>query len=66
MLLSLVIPVFNEAQTVEILVSRVREALRGFNWQVLFVNDGSTDETLHIIHRAALDDNRIQVISFSR
>jgi dolichol-phosphate mannosyltransferase len=66
MLLSLVIPVFNEAQTVCVLVSRVREALRGFDWQLLFVNDGSADETLNIIHGMALDDSRIQVLSFSR
>ncbi|HEY9500110.1 MAG TPA: glycosyltransferase family 2 protein, partial [Pyrinomonadaceae bacterium] len=66
MLLSLVIPVFNEAQTVYVLISRIREVLRGFDWQVLFVNDGSTDETLTIIHRMALNDNRIQVLSFSR
>jgi dolichol-phosphate mannosyltransferase len=66
MLLSLVVPVFNEAQTVHVLIPRIREALSGFDWQLLFVNDGSTDETLNIIHGAALDDNRIQVLSFSR
>ncbi len=66
MLLSLVIPVFNEEQTLGILISRIREALRGFDWQLLFVNDGSTDGTLDILHEIALDDNRIQVLSFSR
>lgn len=66
MLLSLVIPVFNESQTVPILISRVREALRGFHWQILFVNDGSTDETADIIHTVALSDSRIKLLSFSR
>jgi dolichol-phosphate mannosyltransferase len=66
MLLSIVIPVFNEEQIVTILISRIREALRGFDWRLLFVDDGSTDETLNIIHGTALDDNRIQVLSFSR
>jgi dolichol-phosphate mannosyltransferase len=66
MLLSVVVPVFNEEQAVTILFSRIREALRGFDWRLLFVDDGSTDETLNIIHGMALDDNRIQVLSFSR
>lgn len=66
MLLSLVIPVFNEAQTVHILISRIREALRGFDWQILFVNDGSTDDTLIALNEMALNDPRIKVLSFSR
>lgn len=66
MLLSLVIPVFNEAQTVHVLIFRVREALRGFDWQILFVNDGSTDDTPNIINTIALHDSRIKLLSFSR
>src|SRR5690242_13006647 len=66
MLLSLVIPVFNEEQIVHILISRIHEALRGFDWQVLFVNDGSTDDTLIAINQMALSDSRIKVIGFSR
>jgi dolichol-phosphate mannosyltransferase len=66
MLLSLVIPVFNEGQIVHLLVSRIREALRGFDWQILFVNDGSTDDTLIALNEMALNVPRIKVISFSR
>ena len=66
MLLSVVIPVFNEEQTLNLLLPRIREALRGFEWQLLFVNDGSTDDTLNIIREMALNDDRIQVLSFSR
>jgi dolichol-phosphate mannosyltransferase len=65
-MLSLVIPVFNEAQTVLLLISRIREALRGFDWQILFINDGSTDATLSTIRSAALGDSRIKVLSFTR
>jgi dolichol-phosphate mannosyltransferase len=66
MLLSVVIPVFNEEQTLNLLLPRIREALRGFEWRLLFVNDGSTDDTLNIIREMALNDDRIQVLSFSR
>ena len=66
MLLSIVIPVFNEAQTLLLLVDRLDEALQELNWEVLFVNDGSTDASLEIIRVAAQTDKRIKVLSFSR
>lgn len=66
MLLSVVIPVFNEADTLSMTIARVREALRRVNWEIIFVNDGSTDASLEIIRRAGLLDPRIKAISFSR
>src|SRR5579863_4610478 len=66
MLLSVVIPVFNEADTLTMTITRVREALRRLNWEIIFVNDGSTDASLEIIRRAALLDPRIKAIGFSR
>src|SRR5947199_5046025 len=66
MLLSVVIPVFNEAQTLPLLLGRLRTALQELNWQVIFVNDGSTDTSLEVIHLAGATDKRVKVISFSR
>lgn len=66
MVVSLVIPVFNEADTLNITITRVRETLRRVNWEIIFVDDGSTDGSLEIIRRAALLDHRIKAISFSR
>lgn len=66
MLLSLVIPVFNEAQTLNLLLSRVREVLREVDWEIIFVNDGSTDGSLDLLHRTAISDHRVKVLSFSR
>lgn len=66
MLLSIVIPVFNEAETLDIMLARLREALSKLNWEVIFVDDGSTDTSLEIIRRAALQDERVKAISFSR
>jgi dolichol-phosphate mannosyltransferase len=66
MLLSVVIPVFNEADTLELMIARLREALQELNWEVIFVNDGSTDDSLGIIRRLALTDKRVKAIGFSR
>src|SRR5713101_7249541 len=66
MLLSVVVPVFNAAQTLPLLLGRLRDALQELNWEVIFVNDGSTDTSLDIIHLAGLTDKRVKVMSFSR
>jgi dolichol-phosphate mannosyltransferase len=50
--LSIVIPVFNEAENIEMLAGEIREALDGkFEYEVLFVDDASGDETPRILQR---------------
>lgn len=66
MLLSIVIPVLNEVQTVPLLLDRLRDALRNVAWEVIFVDDGSTDATPSLLGREALVDEQVKVIRFSR
>ena len=66
MLLSIVVPVFNEGENLPPLIARLRQALLGVNWEVIFVDDGSTDRSLDVIRLAALTEERIKAISFSR
>lgn len=66
MLVSIVVPVLNEADSLPLLIARIRHALQDSDWHVIFVNDGSTDETQDIIERSACDDPRIGILNFSR
>jgi dolichol-phosphate mannosyltransferase len=66
MLLSVVIPVLNEAETIPLMLARLRETLRGRKWEVIFVDDGSTDATQDILARTALEDPRVKLLRFSR
>lgn len=68
MLLSIVIPVYNEAETLSALLATLRDALAGLpcEHEILFVNDGSRDQTLPRLQEAAESDPRIKVIGFSR
>lgn len=69
MLISLIIPCFNEEQVLPIFykeICRVADRLRTYEFEFLFVNDGSSDNTLQVICDFAQNDNRVKYISFSR
>jgi glycosyltransferase involved in cell wall biosynthesis len=66
MLLSVVVPVLNEAETIPLMLSRLRETLRGITWECIIVDDGSTDMTPRVLELAALEDSRIKLLRFSR
>src|SRR5437899_10285428 len=68
MLLSVVIPLFNEAEGLPILLGTVRSVLEHTDceYELVFVNDGSSDETFRILSEAAGKDRRFKALGFSR
>jgi len=66
--LSVVIPVFNEAENVELLVEKLSSALKAWAGEVeiLFVDDGSTDRTLEILKQLQKSNARIRIAHFRR
>ena len=66
--LSIVIPMFNEAENVEATLSRVKEALASFagTYEIIAVNDGSLDRTLEILDRLAKQDGKLKIVSYSK
>ena len=66
--LSIVIPVYNEEETVGELHQRLSTVLRslGDSYEILFVNDGSTDATSRLIDEFAEQDPRVVAIHLSR
>lgn len=68
MLLSIVIPVYNEEHIIDELYSRTAAALNGItrDWEVICVNDGSTDATLGRLLSLNEKDSRWKIIDLSR
>jgi len=65
--LSVVVPMKDESGNVEALCRRVAEALDGrFDWELICVDDGSTDDTFHKLARLASADWRVKVIRLRR
>ena len=65
-LLSVVAPVYNEADTIGEFHRRVTVALAEFPFELILVDDGSTDETSDVLAGLASVDPRVQVVSLSR
>jgi len=66
MVLSIVIPVLNEAGNIPLILSRIRKSLFNVSWELIFVDDGSTDATSSLIREAAYEDRRIRLLALSR
>ncbi|MDU2844940.1 glycosyltransferase family 2 protein [Citrobacter sp.] len=68
MKISLVVPVYNEEDTIPIFYKTVREfdGLKDHDIEIVFINDGSKDSTEAIINALALTDEKVKALSFTR
>jgi dolichol-phosphate mannosyltransferase len=66
--LSVIVPCYNEQDCIEETYRRLTEVARRVvpSYELVFVNDGSKDETLNVLLAIAENDSRVRVISFSR
>jgi dolichol-phosphate mannosyltransferase len=60
--LGVIVPCFNERHNVPILVGKLDVALRGIEWEVIFVDDDSPDGTANIVREIAIANPRVRCI----
>jgi dolichol-phosphate mannosyltransferase len=65
-LLSVVAPVYNEEELLEEFYARVCSALQGVSFELVLVDDGSSDASPQILDRLASSDPRVRVVYLSR
>lgn len=65
---SLIIPCYNEEEVITKAYNQITEDLKVFNgnYELIFVNDGSKDDTWNILKSFASNDKRVKLISLSR
>ena len=66
--LSLVVPIFNEESSCQGFFERAIPALQEVteNFEIVCVNDGSTDQSLELLHRLHADEPRIKIVDLTR
>lgn len=68
-MISVVVPCYNEESTLGILYEKLNKVVKGmseYNFEYVFVNDGSKDKTLSILKEMADLDERVRYVSFCR
>jgi glycosyltransferase involved in cell wall biosynthesis len=68
MTLSVIIPLYNEEENAPLLYEKLKEFLESLKkeYEILFIDDGSTDRTLPILEEIQSKDNRVVVLSLRR
>lgn len=67
--ITVIVPCYNEEEALHYYyeeMSRVMTLMKNYDFELLFVNDGSKDHTLEVIKELAHKDERIRYVSFSR
>lgn len=62
--ISVVVTVYNEEENIRPLVEQITTALEGMDYEIIYVDDGSSDSTLKVLH--SIDHDRLRVISFRK
>ena len=67
MKLSLVVPCYNEAENVRVFTEQAREVLQGIEYEIVFINDGSKDDTIKRLKEIKKEGKEnLVIVNFSR
>ena len=68
-IISVIVPCYNEEEAIPFFyrkIAMVTEDMSDYDFEIIFVNDGSYDSTLDVIHKLADEDTRVKYLDFSR
>ena len=63
-LLTIIIPIYNETENIEKVVEAISKVNIKYNYEILFINDGSIDETEKILNKLSKENKNISQITF--
>lgn len=64
--ISFVIPLYNEEGSLEKLYQKIKKEIKEYNYEIIFVDDGSTDNSLKILTQIAKKDKDVKIIVFRK
>jgi dolichol-phosphate mannosyltransferase len=65
-MISVVVPIFNEEEIVELFHAALTDSMKEEAWEVVYVNDGSTDSSLKLLTELHAKDSHVVVVDLSR
>jgi len=68
-LITIIIPCYNESEGLPVFMQEMTSIMKRMqdqDFEIIFINDGSSDDTLSVIKNLSEQDNRVKYISFSR
>ena len=63
-LLSIVVPLYNEEDNVVLLTEKIHESLTEYNYQIIYIDDFSTDDTRNVVKK--MDDDKVHLIELKK
>lgn len=68
--LSIIVPAYNEEEVIQLFYNKLKEVIdrisEKYDYEILFIDDGSKDNTLNILKKLRKEDKNIKIVSFSR
>ena len=67
--ITILVPAYNEEESLNALyerISKIMNSMENYEFELLFINDGSKDKTLSMIKELRSKDNRVCYVDFSR
>ncbi|MEJ6546511.1 MAG: glycosyltransferase family 2 protein [Flavobacteriaceae bacterium] len=62
--LSIVVPLYNESENVGLLTQKIHESLEGYDYEIIYIDDFSTDQTMAVVNKMA--DDKVHLISLKK
>ena len=68
--IDIVVPCYNESENIHVLYNAIKDVftkeLPSYEFRLIFVNDGSSDQSLLVLQQLSKEDSRVKYLSFSR
>lgn len=65
-MVSVVVPVLNEEENVPVLYQEIADALKDYDLEMIFTDDGSTDKTYNVLMKLRKDDPRLKILKMQK
>lgn len=65
-LISIIVPIYNEEENIIPLTKKLTQVVNQYRYEIIFINDGSTDKSPQILKKITRENKQMKLISFNR